>query len=236
MDEKALVQIPSERVLGGLIQVSQAGIREMLQELTPKQTDFIRIRAMTSTDARARHLLGDLNDVQPELPCECGEHKVGWRDFREQTVLEWKKNKPRFMEVYRLLIEEPILFAGAGLQGLAPKAVQAYDDLLEPNVKPAIRRAAAKDVIEATNLKATPGVQGSGDALKDSFAFKMARNRLVRGLSLSDEQRRLLQAGGVETGDSSGLDRGSTSRDLDGNDVVDGEVVRGGDNSEYLPD
>ncbi|KKM97745.1 hypothetical protein LCGC14_1164880 [marine sediment metagenome] len=229
MDDEIVANIPEERVFQGVTALVQSGLRELIQELTPKQLDFLRIRAMTSSDTAARHILGHERtekDPHPERECGCGRHKTAWVDMREATVSDWKAHDEDFSKALEMLLTEPLIYAGAQLQALAPKAVVAYGDLLEPGNKPEVRRLAAKDVVEATGLKATPGVEGSGHGVAEQFGFKVALERFKRKLELSDQQRELLRIGGIE------LDAPAVreiERDLDGNDVE-------ADNSELLPD
>lgn len=229
MDEKAIIQIPTERVMQGMVALQNREVRDHLQRLRQNQLQFLKIRAMTSTDAMAMHLLGNFRQEGDDRPCICSQKKPGWRDMREQTLLAWKKDET-FKFVYDMLLTEPVMFASATMQTLATKAVMAYDDLLEADQKPEVRRAAARDVLEAVDLKATPGVQGSGKAMYDP-AFRMALERHNRGLELSDGQKQLLLEGGVVI-EGEFRDVTDTERDLNGNDVP----RRGGDNSEYLPD
>lgn len=229
MDEKAIREIPVEKVMQGVANYEQRLVRERMQDLSDLQGQYLKVRAMTPSDAKALHLMGSPREPGDERVCKCGEHKAGWRDMREQTLLAWKKRDLAFMEVYNLLTKDPLMFSSVWMQSLATKAVAAYDDLLDAKTKPAIRRMAASDVLESVDLKATPGVQGSGQAMYDP-AFRMALERYNRGLELSDTHRRLLIEGGVEVEARQAADSGM-ERDLDGRDVP-----RGGDNSHLLPD
>lgn len=227
--------LPVEVIVAGGMALAQSRSRATFEMLTPKMKKFLQYRAICSTDAAARHLMGRSRGEGEEFymePCECGEHVQNWIDMRPATVQEWK-HQDSFGDAYRMLVEEPLLFAGVALSQLAPKAVMVYSDLLESDVSATVRRSAAKDVIEATGLKATPGVQGSGEGVKTSFQEKMALGRVQRGISISSEQRRLLLEAGHDVssiGASGGLERS-----LDGDDFS--EDTRGEEPGEdLLPD
>ncbi len=227
VDEAGVVSISEERVFQGVTAFVQSELRVLLRDLKPAQVDFLRMRAITSSDARAAHLLGHVRnpdkDPHPEKVCNCGEHKVGWVDLRVGTIMAWKKEEA-FSNALHMLLTEPLIYAAAHIQGLAPKAVGAYDDLLDPGMKPEVRRQAARDVIEAVGLKATPGVEGSGKGIADQFGYKVALERYRRNLELSDAQRELLKAGGVDLEELAGPAEG-VERDLDGNDVLAAELL-----------
>jgi|TARA_R110000824_G_scaffold238677_2_gene427416 hypothetical protein len=230
-----ITKIPEERVLGGIVAMQQSTIREMLQELSERQIEFLKIRSMTSSDAAARHLLGHSRPEDDLRECRCGEHAPNWVDMRDRTVGDWKRDSVVFLDAYNVLLREPLMFASARMEQLAPAAVQTYSELLDREMKPEVRRAAAKDITEAVGIKATQGVPGSGDALRESFSFKMALNRYQRGMELSDEQRALLVTGGVDVNapllsSSSTEEAPRTERSLDGADVVVEQ------NADYLPD
>lgn len=233
-DRLNVSSLPEEVVIQGIAAYQQMSLRSVLDQLTPKMRDFLRLRAMYPSDARARHHLGSPrhpNSKYPEAPCACGLHRDGWRDLRESTVLGWKKN-PAFVAAYETMLGEPLLFAQTTLRALAPAAVDKYQDLLmRDEVADETQRRAARDVLEATGLKTTVGVPGSGSGAEKDFTMRMALERLRRGLELSDSDRRMLLAAGHQLPEDERPDE-YTVRTLDGDDIV----PRGGDNSEYLPD
>lgn len=232
MDTQALTAISEERVYGALVSLEQSEVRERLRGLRDTQVHFLKIRAMASSDAEALHLLGHARDAGDTRACECGRAE-GWLDARSQTILKWKKQDD-FRFCYDLLLQQPLLFAAARMEALAPKAIATYEDLLGADQKASVRRAAARDVVESIGLKATPGVEGSGNAVRDSFAFRMALSRYQRQLEISSEQRALLQQGGIVLNAEPQQDGSfAVERTLDGEDI---RVERGGDNSEFLPD
>jgi hypothetical protein len=203
--------IPDDRIAAGLMNLNSGVLREAIERLTPRQKEFIRCRAMADTDARARHFAGRARaetEQNFDRPCACGVHAPHWIDMRERTLMDWKKYDDSFMFVYTRLVQAPTEFAVSWLESLSVKAVVAYHDLLEPNIKPEVRRLAAKDILEANDVKPTVGVQGSGKQEKEtaSFQLKMAIERARRGRELSPGQLRLLLEAGHDPAD---LNRGT---------------------------
>ncbi len=242
----AALAIPDERVAAGLMNLNSAALREQLEMLTPRQKQFLKARAMTDTDAGARHMAGKRrreDDPNYKRDCVCGIHEEHWIDMRERTLMDWKKYDQGFMFAYVRLIQAPTEFAVSWLESLTTKAVMVYSDLLDPGVNPAVRRLAAKDVLEANDVKPTVGVQGSGkqDAATATFQLTMAMERARRGGELSSPQIRLLQEAGHDPEELKGATSG---RELDGSEteheaLTPDQVVappRGGDNSAHLPD
>lgn len=100
----------------------------------------------------------------------------------------------------------------------------------EKDVKPSVRRLAARDVLEATGLKRGDGQQKASSAVEDTIAFRIARARMMSGQDLSSGQRELLERGGVvlpQLGPATVAT--GTERSLDGQDVSYAD-------DEYLPD
>lgn len=245
--EAMVPAIPDEVVALTMMTLQSSQLRHLLNELTPRKKRFLKMRAVYDTDARARHMMGHMRrkeDVNYDRVCACGIHLDHWVDMREATLLTWKQD-PYFMAAYNALVVEPLLFSQAWMETLGTKALAAYEDLLEPGVKPEVRRAAAKDMVEALDLKPTVGVQGSGrgEKVQRSFQLNMAIERASRGLEVSDAQRRLIEAAGMRVEELQPKKLAISERTLDGEDIegtfheiVDPDEDRGGDNSQYLPD
>jgi hypothetical protein len=230
---------------GALMALGSGQVRTLLKEMSPTKRQFLKMRAIADTDTKARHLMGHLrreSDKNYERSCVCMMHTPHWLDMREATLITWKHDEV-FMRVYDILTTEPMLFAEAWMESLATKALGVYDDSMEPDMDPRIRLRAARDVVEAMDLKPTVGVQKSGQGAKTQrgFQLEMAITRAKRGLEVSDAQRRLIEEAGMSIEDMRPPTRQVMLRDLDGNDVAaaDSEYsdeTRGGDNSAHLPD
>lgn len=221
--QQHLQAMPEERMLLSSAMFQQTQLAGALQNLTPKQRDFLRFRSITATDIEARHLAGTPRGqngvVMSMRPCGCRKRTPGWIDLREQTVLNWKK-KASFRVAYDALLNEPLIFAATRLEQLAPNAVQVYADLLDPEGAGSMsdKRQAAKDVLQSTGLIKGDGQHRSSNAVQETMQFRIARERAIRGQALGDSQRQLLRDGGI---DPDAVSRQAvTIRTLDGDDVV----------------
>lgn len=216
---EALQSLPEERILQVAATVAQRHLQDALNRVTPKARQFLKLRLLYGTDAEARHVYGyRRKDGDPDIPCGCSRKTPGWVDFREATLLRWKRD-PVFRAVYDAALSEPLIYAGTRLEMLAPVAVQTYEDLLDPSadVRPSVRRLAARDILEASGLKRGDGQQQASSAVQDSIAFRIARARLSSGQDLSSGQRELLESAGIEVPRL--VAGGPTMRTLDGEDV-----------------
>lgn len=253
VDSVALQQIPEQRVLVASAQIAEMISAEEMQEawqhISAQAAQFLKFRILATSDAEARHLLGhQRKDKNPSIPCGCGRRQDGWTDLRESTMASWKHNA-HFMTLYNALQRQPVMHAAVRLQGLAPAAVAQYERILEPGstAKDSTIRLAAKDVLEATGLKQTEGVNVRHNAVVNASAVEsmqvsIALERYKRGYEISGMQRRLLAEAGYqmeqpeEPGTVTIIRPDGTERTLDGEDV---QVVwddAGDENQDYLPD
>jgi len=228
--------LPEERSLMAVGVLAQREIQLAMMDITQKAQQFLRFRLLVTSDAQARHLFGHpRRDGDPERCCECGVHKPGWQDLRLQTLGKWK-NQKAFRFVYDSMLSQPLVYAAYRLEQLAPAAMQTYQDILDPesDAKPSVKRLAARDVLQTTGLLQVEGTQGkSRNAVTESVALMIARERSVRGFELSTEQRRMLLEAGEPVQNIQLLTEGAAAveRSLDGDDVP-----RFGDNSSLIPD
>lgn len=246
VDAEMLQTIPDEVVYRAQLQVSQERLAQAYRNITGKAAQFLKFRALATSDAQARHMMGHVRkDGNQVIPCGCGVRKPGWTDLRESTVLNWKKNE-HFMFAYQALLWEPQITAATRLEQLTPVAVDVYGELLDPantEVKPSVRRLAAKDILEANGLKMTEGTNRRSAPVETSVQMRIARERHKRGMPLSMPQRQMLiEAGDIKEIDSTVVDggvgagAGPMERTLDGRDVPAVWPSETDDNSEFLPD
>lgn len=226
MDALKIQAIPEEQQLMAASVLGQQELQQRLQRLTPKAQQFLRFRILTGTDAAARHLMGHARKDDSARRCACGYHQPAWQDLREATVLNWKRQED-FSFVYRMMSEYPVLYAATRIEQLTGAAVETYADILKPGstAKDSVRRLAAKDILESGGLKQVEGTHGPNrSAANESVAMIVARDRLVRGLEISDNQRKMLEGAGYQIPERAGvapyIEGQFVERSLDGDDIA----------------
>lgn len=225
-------QMTDADMLLAAIATGQQELQEHLQRLRPKQQKFLRFRAMSDSDAQARHLYGKMRkpeDPKLDVPCHCGERKPGWIDLREDTVLGWKHD-PVFMLAYNTLLNAPVVFAATHLEMLAPAAVQTLAEIMGGGhgAEASQMRLAAVQVLQSTNLAQTPG--SSGKPQSGTRQTMMER--------VKDERAKREASNVRELGELSSAHRGRVPRadEMDEGQRARMEAERGADPSPYLPD
>jgi hypothetical protein len=214
----ALQALPEERTLVGVALVTQEHLAAAMQELTPLQTQYLRMRAMATSDTEGRHLTGRERKGGSQRRCDCRMKTAGWTDLREGTLLKWK-HQPKFLVAYQALLSEPAIYAATRLESLAPQAVQVLADSMAGHngAKPGEQIRASERVLEGSGVLRGQGQEKAQSGVQSSLGFRIARERLTRGLELSSAQRLLLTDAGVDVEVIPGAIR---VRDLDGNDSL----------------
>ncbi len=228
-----LTKITDEQQASAIAVLAQQELSHMMIDLTQLQRRWLRWRALSDTDVEARHRAGkqrgkDNLGNQSRRFCGCSARQPGWIDLREATVVAWKHQR-NFLMVYNAMLYEPLIFAATSLEQTAGAAVdRLHAIIVDKEGKVSDQRLAAVAILESTGLKQTAGTIGPPvSAVQNTMSFRIARERVERGLQLSVEQAQLMKDAGVDVKQLAAPEERT----------LDGEVIeRGGDNSGLVPD